>query len=192
MGCVASNERTLEKTNGEFIGIYKALPRINILVKGKYYFNNGDIYNGYFLQNRYNGKGELITKDEKNILRGNWENNKLNGKSYIETENFIYKGDIRKGIMDGMGKIIVNNYEYIGEISNNIIHGYGKLLLCNKIIFQGKWRINKPLEGIVYYKEKNSKINLMNDINEDDTIIKQIKLFSFNYKKIIYYVPKNN
>lgn len=61
--------------------------------KGFKIFDDGSVYEGYFMNGKYHGYGRLIT--DGNIYEGQWSDNKLNGKgTYIHEEGTLkYTGE---------------------------------------------------------------------------------------------------
>ena len=53
----------MELSDGTFIGLYKTLPLGKILYKGSHNFISGEIYDGNFINNKYNGEGIFTTNN---------------------------------------------------------------------------------------------------------------------------------
>jgi len=134
-------------------------------------FKDGSKYQGFFHDNKMNGRGRLIGvngdyyegefKDDKacefgkyvnkdgGIYIGQWFNDKQNGiGDELFHDGSRYIGEYVMGNRNGKGKFIWpdgSNYE--GEFSNNKIQGYGIYKWRNGKIFYGQWHDNK-MNGI--------------------------------------------
>lgn len=186
MGCIASNHRKLELGDGIFYGSFKTLPLGKVLHEGKYIFNEGDTYKGSFLNNKYDGEGELITKNF--YYKGFWQKNTFHGKGLLNTNNFIYEGEFFKNKMNGMGKLSFENYIYIGEFINNLMQGFGKLFFNNKLIYEGRWYKNLPFKG--KYLNTNEFTNVdFTQKNLENKNLKDIENFKLKIPNYDYPVP---
>ncbi len=123
--------------------------------------NNGDIYQGYFLNGEKNGFGIISFYKDSSIFRGQFENDKLkfgtlsfpNGKFYrgnfIEGKfdnygilyggNYIYEGNFLKGKKNGFGIYKTNDGIYEGEFCNDTYSGFGKWSWNNGDSYIGDW-----------------------------------------------------
>ena len=123
--------------------------------------NNGDIYQGYFLNGEKNGFGIISFYKDSSIFRGQFENNKLkfgtlsfpNGKFYrgnfIEGKynnygilyggNYIYEGNFLKGKKNGFGIYKTNDGIYEGEFCDDTYSGFGKWSWNNGDSYIGDW-----------------------------------------------------
>ena len=91
---------------------------------------NKKIYEGYFVNNKYEGKGTLYF--EENYLKGNFIEGKCHGKGtlYSKDNSIIYEGDYAFGLFEGNGKKYEKNGEYyIGQFINNQKFWKGKNIL---------------------------------------------------------------
>lgn len=107
-------------------------------------------YEGYFKDDKFNGKGRIILDNNK-VLIGNFEDNKLNGEgTYEDLENNIkYTGSFRNSKKDGIGKEVYNKNEteyYEGEFKNDLKEGHGKFVWSDNKIYQGDFKSNN-IEG---------------------------------------------
>lgn len=183
MGCLISkNKKHLNLIDGTYRGHYRLVLNGYMLTKGLYTFNNGYKYKGRFFNKMYNGNG--ILENETFLIKGNWQNNKLHGKSYIRfTNNIIYCGDFINGVPNGIISIIINNYSYFGEICNNKLEGFGVLKFQNEILYIGKWKNNKPHFKGKYYEDGNVyNINIIDDdmiLNNNEKIKMNVVLGNF-------------
>lgn len=64
----------------------------------------------------------------------------------------LYKGDIADGKRDGFGiQIFPNGYKYTGEWKKNYAHGKGKLDYTDGTYYEGEFKQNKIIEGILSF-----------------------------------------
>ena len=136
--------------------------------KGVYKNPNGDLYIGDFSHSVKNGKGELFTR--KFHYKGNFDNNRINGKGKIEfidgghtfegqfknnqingkgifkwKNGDVYEGEMRDGKMDGLGIFkSANGFVYEGYFKNGVEEGFGKLRYPNGKVFEGEFVNGKP------------------------------------------------
>ena len=71
-------------------------------------YNNGDIYQGYFKNNKREGKG-IYKYNNNDIHKGNLENNFQNGRGKFTYDSKVisYEGNFRNGNFFDVGKIII-------------------------------------------------------------------------------------
>ena len=148
------------------------------------------IYEGFFNNNNYCGKG-ILYKNGKKIYEGNFKNNKYesigieylsNGKRkrkakyhsgvilnecygvlYDKNDNELYRGMLKNGIpKEGKSLILYDKDDYIiyeGDFSSFHYNGKGILYFekSYQILFNGTFRDDKYLNGILYYIYGNKK-----------------------------------
>lgn len=107
-------------------------------------FNNGDIYDGYFLNGKRHGKGKYLWSNG-DIYEGEWLEGKRDGKgkcTYSNDDKYLsYDGDWFDDCQLGSGIIKYKNGSiYEGEVEYGEPHGIGKLTASNGDIKQGTWR----------------------------------------------------
>jgi hypothetical protein len=80
---------------------------------GKYCWkNDGNIYEGFFLHNKMDGKGKYIWKDNGNVYEGEYKDGKKHGFGVIkENDKIIYEGEFQNGNPHGKG----TRYDKKGE-----------------------------------------------------------------------------
>lgn len=147
---------------------------------------NGDIYEGKFIDNQLTGKG--IYKNKKILYIGDFYKFIKHGKGDLFTKQFHYNGTFYNNKLSGKGKleiydqgILEGNFTdneingegiymwkdgnfYEGEIKNGMLDGKGKLTTKDGIIYEGTFSdcLNKGLGKIIYpngfkYKGKLSQ-----------------------------------
>ena len=88
--------------------------------------NNGDIYEGKFVNGKLNGKGVYKNKKSKNTYVGDFLNSNFNGKGELYTKNYHYRGNFINNKMNGNGRIeIYNQGEYEGTFKDDQFEGNG-------------------------------------------------------------------
>ena len=131
---------------------------------------NGDIYEGRFVNGKLNGKGIYKNKKSKNTYIGDFLNSTFNGKGELYTQNYHYQGDFINNKKNGNGKIEIYNqgeYEgtfkddqfdgngmmkwkdgryYIGEVSKGQMNGYGEETFSDGTIYKGNF-VNGEKQG---------------------------------------------
>lgn len=118
--------------------------------KGKLLYQNGNYYDGNFVNGKFEGKGMY------NILNGpsyngEWKND---GKEVWPDET-EYEGDFVKGIKTGKGELILNSDSYYkGDFYMNQIHGIGIFVWKNQNRYEGEWSYNKMNgDGVFYFQD---------------------------------------
>ena len=131
---------------------------------------NGDIYEGKFVNGKLYGKG--IFSNGKDFYLGEFRNKKLLGFGEIFNDEFhyygqvwneqpngkgkiniykegTYEGDFENGEIDGYGVFQFNNGNYyVGEMKRGKMHGYGKLVRRNGTIDNGYFRDDNFIKSI--------------------------------------------
>ena len=152
------------RENGE---IYEGKFIDNELTGKGIYKNKKILYIGDFYKFIKHGKGELFTKQFH--YRGYFNNNKLNGKGKLEIyDQGIFEGNFRDNEIDGEGIYMWKDGNfYEGEIKDGMLDGKGKLTTKEGIIYEGTFHdsLNKGLGTIIYpngskYKGKLNKRNI--------------------------------
>jgi|TARA_B000000475_G_scaffold272118_1_gene271985 hypothetical protein len=136
--------------NIKFVGIFEGL---SIKEKGFIIINNNLYYKGYFLNNKFNGKGKMYFNKDKIKCIGNWKNGLKNGffKEYDIDNNIIYEGYYIDNKKEGMGSLFDKNFSklipiYSGNWLNNKYDGVGKLYI--KLNNENNYYIGDFKEGL--------------------------------------------
>ena len=116
--------------------------------KGVKYYSNGNIlYEGYFLNGKFDGKGKYIY-DNGDYFIGQYKNGLRIGKGnlYYRNGNIMYEGDYVNGKEEGFGKAInEDGTYYIGQFKNGLAHGKGiKYSQNGNIIYDGDYVEERP------------------------------------------------
>ena len=163
------------KNNGEFLE-GKFIDG-EISGKGVYKNSNDDLYIGEFSHSLKHGKGELITQkfhykgdfynnkingkgiiefiEDGNIYEGEFNDNQINGKGILKWKNGdLYEGEMRNGKLEGFGIFkSKSGYIYEGEFRNGAEEGHGKLYYPEGRVFEGTFENGKPVKA---NKKKNN------------------------------------
>ena len=117
--------------------------------KGKYFFKNGEIYEGEILDDKFEGNGKYIYENGE-YYTGQWKNDLRHGKGtlYYKNNNIKYKGDFVDDQFEGQGEYFWENGEfYKGEFKNGLNNGKGVLYYSNKTVeYEGDF-VNDKFEG---------------------------------------------
>jgi len=118
--------------------------------KGIKYYSNGNIlYEGYFINGKFEGNGKYIYDDGRYYI-GQYKNGLRNGigKIYYKNGNIQFEGNFINDEYEGNGKYIWEDGEYyIGQYKNGLRNGKGIYYYSNrKIKYEGDF-INGKFEG---------------------------------------------
>lgn len=98
---------------------------------GKFYYKNGDVYDGEWKDGQRHGKGKMIYSDG------------------------YYVGEWKNGVREGKGKdVFANGYYYEGDFSCDMWHGLGKESFPDGVTFEGEYRFGKK-NGKIRHVFKN-------------------------------------
>ncbi|EDV28974.1 uncharacterized protein TRIADDRAFT_52385 [Trichoplax adhaerens] len=136
-------------------------------------FGNGDVFEGMFIKNEFEGHGKLVCKAF--VYNGEWKNSKFHGQGTFETAEYSYEGSWHIGQKQGKGKIRYSNGEcydgdwkcdkkwghgittfsngnkYDGEYQQNHIYGLGKMVYASGESYDGEW-VYEQFHGMGTYK----------------------------------------
>ena len=109
--------------------------------KGKLIYDNGDIYEGDFVNGEMEGKGKIIFKDNT-IYEGNFSKSKINGygimKWIADKISITYEGEFSEALLNNYGKLTNNDGEqYEGNFKNNFFNGKGKYTFEDGSTYEG-------------------------------------------------------
>ena len=90
-------------------------------------------YEGEFKNDKLNGKGKIIFKNEGHYYEGDFENNEINGYGTFKWKNGdCYTGQMLNGKMNGLGRYRYNTGQvFEGTYANGIRQGGGKIYSIN-------------------------------------------------------------
>lgn len=107
------------------------------------YFSQNMEYKGYFLNNAYQGVGQLVDKIKRQIIAGDFVEGKPTGHvSITDLEgNQLYIGEMDKGVRHGAGQADGDDWVYNGSWVHGQWNGHGSLCLKNKPwVYQGNFK----------------------------------------------------
>ena len=138
------------------------------LRQGKWYYKNGDVYEGEVKNNKPNGKGIYIDKSAGERYEGEIENGSRHGCGVIVYNNGARaEGSFNRGFLHGPIKLKHQNY-LLCELTYNNGRSHGTLIGINGDKYEGDlFESNFDGKGIYTWKDndkyegdfKNSKFN---------------------------------
>jgi len=148
-----------EENYGYFI--WPIIQSLRLNLKFNIVNNNGNIYEGEFKNNKFEGYGKCTYKSGDYYI-GQWSDNKKHGKGviYDKYNKIKFEGNFVKGNIEGKGIIYYKEgiIKYEGNFINGKFEGYGKYFYRNGEYYIGQWSNNKKHgKGEIYYKEGNIK-----------------------------------
>ena len=129
--------------------------------KGKYYYDDGDYFIGEYKNGLRNGKGIVYYKNGNLLFEGEYVNDEREGNGkYIWEDGEYYIGQFKNGVANGKGIIYYSNgnIRYEGDWIIGKKEGYGKLILKNGEYYIGQFKNDLANgKGILYYSNGNIK-----------------------------------
>lgn len=112
--------------------------------KGVIFSENGDLYEGEFLNGKKDGYGVIIYKNGTKY-EGIFKLNKQHGYGKLfQCDGEIYIGEWKEGRINGNGvRYHSNGDKYTGQYINNIRNGAGTYLFANGDCYEGNWTNGK-------------------------------------------------
>ena len=114
---------------------------------GIYKFPDGGIYEGEWKKGVYEGKGIRKWPDGR-VYEGDFKNNYYDGYGiYKFPDGGVYEGEWKKGVYEGKGIFKwPDGRVYEGDFKNNVPHGYGiRKDASGKVVHDGEWKDGKPV-----------------------------------------------
>jgi hypothetical protein len=129
---------------------------LNYKIK-KYYIEDGNIYNGDWLNDNKNGEGIMIYSNN-DVYLGDWLNDKKNGIGIMYYANGDkYAGNWKDDKKNGNGKMeYINGDKYEGNWLDDKRSGNGKMIYANGHIYTGIW-LNDNIQTGGLLDNKNLK-----------------------------------
>ena len=156
------NGKYIWEDNKYYIGEFKKnIPN----GKGIKYYPNGNIlYDGYFVNGKFEGRGKYIY-DDGDYFIGEYKNGLRNGKGiqYYRNGNTMFEGEYVNDKREGKGKYIYDDGDYfIGEYKNGLRNGKGIQYYRNgNTMFEGEYVNDKR-------DEKEKKFGKMVNIIQEN------------------------
>ena len=138
-------EEILKRINGKYLD-------------GKYIYDDGKYYIGEFKNYIPNGKGIKYYKNGNILYDGDFVNGKFEGHgSYILNDNEYYIGQFKNGLKNGKGiEYYSNGDKYEGDFVNNKRVGNGNYIWKSGKYHIGQWKNNlRNGRGTEYYPNGN-------------------------------------
>ncbi|EGR33380.1 hypothetical protein IMG5_054890, partial [Ichthyophthirius multifiliis] len=132
---------------------------------GCYVYENGEIYEGEWKNDKIHGYGILKDQDGIDIYNGDWEYDLYNGQGRLRNQNIVfsssdkldyknfdnltqnwqfYSGSFTNGNMHGQGTLIMfNNEKFVGQFLNGKVDGEGCYYMNNGQVISGIWKNQK-------------------------------------------------
>jgi hypothetical protein len=98
---------------------------------GTMIYDNGDIYEGEWIDGLRHGNGIFTTYNEDGEVatyNGNWENDKKNGSGIYKDEDYEYMGSWKNDKKHGNGTLESTVIEYIGQWVDGYMQGQGEYI----------------------------------------------------------------
>lgn len=100
---IAEGDGTIYFANGDY---YKGKLRNNTMSKGTFFLNNGNRYEGPFVNDMYEGEGTLFFADKRKYT-GSFSKGRKEGKGVFNwPDGSFYDGEWRDGKQNGNGKFV--------------------------------------------------------------------------------------
>jgi len=109
---------------------------------GSMKWQNGDRYEGDWVDGVRQGKGKYVSKSSGGVYDGEYRNDKKDGSGkYVWSNGDWYEGEWKQGLRHGQGVYVWKdkNEKYDGEWKDGIKEGSGKFIYANGDIFTGPY-----------------------------------------------------
>ena len=119
------------------------LPASNLGLKdqGPFKYKEG-VYFGNYINGQRHGKGKFYFNDGS-YYEGYWKNDGMYGMARLITKNFFYEGEVNDGKAEGVGRMEDGEKVYNGQWYNDMKHGVGKLdYKTKKLKYEGNFQNN--------------------------------------------------
>lgn len=103
-------------------------------------------YEGEWKENRKEGNGKLTIENngKRKLYLGYFNNGKLDGMGFLETDSAKYEGRFKKNRLNGQGIYINKDGEkYVGEFLNHKFDGKGTFTFKDGSIYIGDFKLGK-------------------------------------------------
>ena len=184
-GKMAINYNNGDKYEGEFVNNVKE-------GKGIYLYENGDKYEGDFVQDKKEGYGVYYYKSGEKY-EGEFKNDKKHGfGKYYYLDGDRYEGEFQNGMAQGRGIYYYSDGEkYIGDYENDMKNGHGIYFYSNGTKYIGEYLDGKKNgKGFLFDKEgiKIKELYFENNIKQSIIEDDDDKL---TYSSELDEIPKN-
>ncbi|KAL4475150.1 hypothetical protein ABPG74_001846 [Tetrahymena malaccensis] len=132
--------------------------------RGKFYYQDGGLFDGEWRENKMHGKGILSYASGKPAYDGDWVDDKFEGFGILYNENPAplnqpydfsdfdnveeywtkYEGQFKDDNKEGYGTLFLSNGEkFVGTFFKDFVNGEGTFYTLNGDVLQGQWHQNK-------------------------------------------------
>ena len=121
---------------------------------------SGDIYEGEYKNDLFDGNGHYIWKTSGQEYKGEYKNGLMNGKGLFEwAEGEFYRGNFVNGKKEGTGELHMGNgRSFIGPFANGRPNGIG--VYDNGINFKGEMEFIDGKMNLDYIRRRYSTNSL--------------------------------
>ena len=110
---------------------------------GKYIWANGDAFDGNWVDGKRTGKGK-VTWSNGASFDGEWKDNQMYEGKYTFPDGEIYDGSFQNGKKEGYGKqVFPNGEKYEGQWHDGKKHGRGTYTWADGDTYEGDWKDGK-------------------------------------------------
>ena len=134
--------------------------------KGKIRFSNGDYYEGPFNQGKMEGQKGTYSYNNNSVYEGGMRNNIWSGPGKLVTPIFTYEGDFLFGRYEGCGELIIENANYDTEV--HVMKGIFK----NGILQGDKCRIKFRNGSVFDGKLEYLGVDIRNKLDDSFSLVK--------------------
>jgi hypothetical protein len=114
---------------------------------GRFYYNDGSVYEGQLHDKQPHGMGKLYTKNG-NTLEGDFQRGQMReGTIKNSREGIIYKGEVTDNKPHGYGNYSDKDLTYDGQFVDGVKHGRGVITYSDNVKFDGRVENEKPTNG---------------------------------------------
>ena len=111
--------------------------------RGKYIWANGNVYDGNWVDGKCTGKGRISWSSGASF-DGEWKDNQMSEGKYSYADGSVYEGSFKNGKRDGYGKrIYTSGDKYEGRWQSGSRNGKGVYTWADGDVYDGEWKDDK-------------------------------------------------
>ena len=111
--------------------------------RGKYIWANGNVYDGNWVDGKCTGKGRISWSSGASF-DGEWKDNQMSEGKYSYADGSVYEGSFKNGKRDGYGKRIYKDGDkYEGRWQSGSRNGKGVYTWADGDVYDGEWKDDK-------------------------------------------------
>ncbi|MGN1162027.1 MAG: hypothetical protein ACI4SX_07280, partial [Candidatus Fimenecus sp.] len=111
--------------------------------RGKYIWANGNVYDGNWVDGKCTGKGRISWSSGASF-DGEWKDNQMSEGKYSFADGSVYEGSFKNGKYDGYGKRIYKDGDkYEGQWQSGSRNGKGVYTWADGDVYDGEWKDDK-------------------------------------------------